>query len=268
MSFLCLFLVGILIGSAMVVPGVSGAVIAVIFGLYDKGINALVNLFKDFKNNFMFLFIVGMGILIGAIWFSNILLFLYNKNEFITKLSFIGFILGGIPYLFKEVKNKGKKINYVVLIISLLISLIMFLVSRNILSEKINYSFGNLFLGGIIYSIGKVVPGISGSFLMIIIGMYNFVLQIIAHPITYGLMNVGKVIPFILGLIIGILILINIMKKLLDKHFGIVYSIIIGLVIGSLPALIPIFITPHILIIGIIVMIFSFLLSYLLLKSI
>lgn len=252
----------------MVVPGVSGAVIAVIFGLYDKGINALVNIFKDFKNNFTFLFIVGIGILVGAIWFSNILLFLYNKNEFITKLSFMGFILGGVPYLFKEVKNKGKKINYVVLIISLFISLIMFLVSRNILSGKINYSFGNLFLGGIIYSIGKVVPGISGSFLMIIIGMYNFVLQIIAHPITYGLMNIEKVIPFMLGLVIGILVLINIMKKLLDKHFGIVYSIIIGLVIGSLPALIPAYISFHILIIGIIVMIFSFLLSYLLLKSI
>lgn len=267
MSFLYLFLVGILIGTAMVVPGVSGAVIAVIFGLYDKGINALVNLFKDFKNSFVFLFTVGIGIIIGAIWFSNILLFLYDKNEVLTKLSFMGFILGGVPYLYKEVTNKGKNINYIALIISLIISLIIFVTSKNILSMKINYSFKNLFLGGIIYSIGKVVPGISGSFLMIIIGMYNFVLQIIAHPITYGLLNIEKVVPFILGLILGILILINIMKNLLDKHFEIVYSIIIGLVIGSLPALIPTYITVHILITGLIIIMFSFLLSYLLLKS-
>ena len=93
MSFFYLFLVGILIGTAMIIPGVSGAVIAVIFGVYDKMIKSLTNLFKDFKNNFMFLFILGLGILMGAIWFSNVLMFLYHKHEVITKFSFIGLIL-------------------------------------------------------------------------------------------------------------------------------------------------------------------------------
>ena len=106
MSFITLFFIGIIIGSAMIVPGVSGAVIAVIFGLYDKMINSITNLFKDFKNNFLFLSVLGLGILIGAVWFSNVLMFLYNKNEFVTKLSFIGFILGGVPFLVKKRKDQ------------------------------------------------------------------------------------------------------------------------------------------------------------------
>ena len=79
MSFIYLFLIGILIGTAMIIPGVSGAVIAVIFGVYDKLIASLTNLFKDFKKNMLFLSVLGSGILVGAVWFSNIMMFLYEK---------------------------------------------------------------------------------------------------------------------------------------------------------------------------------------------
>ena len=103
MSFIYLFLIGILIGTAMIIPGVSGSVIAVIFGVYDKSITALTNLFKNFKKNIIYLFILGSGILTGAIWFSNVMMFLYEKHEIITKFSFIGLILGGIPFLIQHV---------------------------------------------------------------------------------------------------------------------------------------------------------------------
>ena len=106
MSFIYLFLIGILIGTAMIIPGVSGAVIAVIFGVYDKLIASLTNLFKDFKKNMLFLSTLGSGILVGTIWFSNVMMFLYEKCEVATKLSFIGLILGGVPYLIKEIKSK------------------------------------------------------------------------------------------------------------------------------------------------------------------
>ena len=267
MSFLYLFLVGILIGSASVIPGVSGAVIAIIFNLYEKSIDALVNLFKDFKNNIIFLIVVGFGVLLGAIWFGNILLFLYEKHETIVKFSFIGLILGGVPNLFSQVNSRGKKINIIVLLITILFSFILLILTSNVISAKTNLNFINLFIGGFIYSIGKVIPGISGSFLMILLGMYEFVLQVISHPITYGLLNIGKVIPFSMGLIIGVLILINLVNKLFNKYFSLMYSIIIGLVIGSISVLIPAMLTIKILLIGIVVMIFSFLLSYMLLKS-
>ena len=267
MSFLYLFLVGILIGSAMIVPGVSGSVIAVIFGLYDKGINALINLFKDFKNNFLFLFFSGLGILIGAVWFGNVLLFLYSKNESLTRFSFIGLIMGGIPYLIKTVHKKDERISYLAILISIIISAFFLILSKNIISVSNNYSLINLFLSGFIYSFGKVIPGISGSFLLMTIGMYNFVLLVISHPITYALHNMNKVIPFLFGLILGTLVLINIINILLKKYFGIIYSLILGFVIIGIISLIPINISINTLLLGLIIMIISFLLSYLLLKS-
>ena len=274
MSFIYLFLIGILIGTAMIIPGVSGAVIAVIFGVYDKLIASLTNLFKDFKKNMLFLSVLGSGILVGAVWFSNIMMFLYEKCEVATKLSFIGLILGGVPFLIGEVrKNKEEKINIKILFITLLFSLTLWYFSKNLINLTINFNnsskvinFLLLFLAGFIYSVGKVIPGISSSFLLIIIGMYEFVLSVMANPVNALITSFDKILPFILGLIFGVIVLLKLMNFLLDKKFGLTYSIIIGFVIGSIPALIPKFDFNLEFITGIIVMIVSFVLSYKLTK--
>lgn len=273
MSFVYLFFVGVLAGSAMITPGVSGAVVAVILGVYDKMINALTNLFKDFKKNFTFLAVLGTGILVGAIWFSNVIMFLYQKHEVVTKFAFIGLIIGGVPFLFREVKNKDKKVNYFAMLVTFILSLSLWIFSKSVFQIDLDanvssgfMAFFNLFLAGVIYSVGKVIPGISGSFLLIIIGMYEYVLSVMAHPITVGLMEIDKLIPFGVGLITGIIVLLKLINFLLDKHYGLVYSIIIGFVLGSIPALIPNLEISFNLIIGIVVMIFSFILSYKLTK--
>ena len=269
MSFIYLFLIGILIGTAMIIPGVSGAVIAVVFGVYDKLIASLTNLFKDFKKNMLFLSTLGSGILVGTIWFSNVMMFLYEKCEVATKLSFIGLILGGVPFLIGEVrKNKEEKINIKILFITLLFSLTLWYFSKNLINLTINFNnsskvinFLLLFLAGFIYSVGKVIPGISSSFLLIIIGMYEFVLSVMANPVNALITSFDKILPFILGLIFGVIVLLKLMNFLLDKKFGLTYSIIIGFVIGSIPALIPKFSFNLEFITGIIVMIVSFVLS-------
>lgn len=274
MSFIYLFLIGILIGTAMIIPGVSGSVIAVIFGVYDKSITALTNLFKNFKKNIIYLFVLGSGILTGAIWFSNVMMFLYEKHEIITKFSFIGLILGGIPFLINEIKKKKtEKINVKMFLITLLFSLVLWYLSENLINLTININnsskilnFFLLFLSGFIYSVGKVIPGISGSFLLILIGMYEFVLSIMANPIGAVVSSFDKILPFILGLVFGVIVLLKLMKYLLDKKFGLTYSIIIGFVIGSIPALIPKFSFNLDFITGITVMIVSFVLSYKLTK--
>ena len=272
MSFIRLFLIGILIGTAMIVPGVSGGVIEVIFGVYNKMIYSLNNLFKDFKKSFSFLFILGVGILIGAIWFSNVMMFLYENHEVITKFTFIGLILGGVPFLIKEIKNNGK-INYVALIVTFIFCLMFFILSKNVF--KINFDVKtnsffitnlNFVLAGLIYSIGKVVPGVSGSFLLIIIGMYEYVLSVMAHPIKAGLLQIDKLIPFVIGLMFGVFVLLKIMDKLLKKKFDLIYSMIIGFVLGSIPALIPSVDLSFELFLGMMMSFASFILSYKLTK--
>lgn len=275
MSFIYLFLIGILIGTAMIIPGVSGSVIAVIFGVYDKSITALTNLFKNFKKNIIYLFILGSGILTGAIWFSNVMMFLYEKCEIVTKLSFVGLILGGVPYLIKEIKSKdNEKINFLALLLTFLLSVLFWYISQNVLNINFNVESSSylvkfllLFLSGIIYSIGKIIPGVSGSFLLIIIGMYEFVLSLISNPIHMVVRNFNKVVPFLLGFILGIIILLKLVNNLLEKKFSLTYSIIIGFVLGSVWALVPKFNFSKEYVIGIIIMIFSFTLSYKLSKK-
>lgn len=269
MSFFGLFLVGILIGTAMIIPGVSGGVLAVVFNVYDKMIYSLINLFKEFKKNFTFLFILGSGIVLGAIWFSKIIIFLYDNHEVLTKFSFIGLILGGVPYLFYEVrKNTGKNVNYVAMIITFLISLFLWFLSSNVLkidldreSSSIIISFLNLFIAGIVYSIGKVIPGISGSFLLILIGMYEYVLGILSNPFSITSSDVCKLIPFVLGLILGVVVLLKFISYLLENNFRLTYSIIIGFVIGSIWVLIPNLKNVNIFS-SLAVLLISFLLSY------
>lgn len=274
MFFINLFLIGLLIGTAMIIPGVSGGVIAVIFNVYDKMIYALTNLFKNFKRNFLFLFILGLGIIIGAVWFSKIMMFLYTYHELQTKFAFIGLILGGVPYLFNQIKiNTNKRVNYIALLISFLLSIALLFISKNVYnidldseSNSLIINVFKLFLAGIIYSVGKIVPGISGSFLLIIIGMYEYVLKIISNPFSICLNDVFKLIPFVLGLIVGIVVLLKVMSALLKKRYRLVYSIIIGFVIGSVPTIIPFANNFKDLLFGLIIMFISFMFSYKMLK--
>lgn len=252
----------------MIMPGVSGSVVAVILGIYEKMIIALNNLFRNFKKNFLFLFILSVGVLIGAVWFSNILMFLYKKHEVVTKLTFIGAIIGGIPYLYKCVDKPVKKKEYLVLLITFLLSLFLIVISFNN-NLIINYDSDNvllnkvlLFSAGIIYSIGKVIPGISGSFMLIMIGMYEYVLNVMAHPFTYGIRDLGRLFYFIMGLIVGVMILLKIINYLLKNKKSELYMVIIGFVIGSIPVLIPNAFTIKELIVGLFFCIIGFVLSY------
>ncbi len=264
MSFLYIFISGILIGGAMISPGVSGGVLAVILGIYNNMIESLTNLFNNFKKNFLFLFILSIGVLLGAIFFSKILIFIYFKYELETKFMFIGLIMGGIPYLFKQIKSRSLKPKYYLIIIISIISLLFFKLTKNITNLNINnnLTFSRMFLSGFIYSIGKVVPGISGSFLLMLIGMYEYVLSIIANFFSISFSDIKNMLPFLLGFILGILILINIINYLLKKKFNIIYSIIIGFVISSIFILIPKINTIFDMIKGIVILLICFTLSY------
>lgn len=242
MSFLYILVSGLIIGSFMVMPGVSGGVIAVILGIYDKMIYSLTNLFKDFKKSFIFLLLLTIGVAIGSIWFSNIIYYLYEKHEVITKLTFIGMILGGVPFLFTKIKSNGNKANYKIIIATFVFSLLLVVLSSKFSFLKIDgnsSSFLLFFLAGVVYASGKVIPGLSGSFLLILMGLYEFVLSVISNPIEMFLNNLNKLIPFILGLVVGVYIFLKLINYLLSKHFSIIYSIIIGFVLGSIFILIP-----------------------------
>ena len=102
MNNIILIIKGLIIGFAKIIPGVSGAILAISMGVYDKGINAITCFFKDIKENSRFLFFIGIGIFISMIIGSNIVYYLLDNYYLITMLFFLGLIFGSTPKIFNK----------------------------------------------------------------------------------------------------------------------------------------------------------------------
>lgn len=247
MNFIKRILAGIIIGGGMVLPGVSGGVLAVILGIYESLLDSISNFLKDAKKHSLFLGPIIMGVVIGVFLFGKVLFFVFDNHPMEAKYTFIGLILGGIPALFKEVKTKGnRKLNIPIFVITFIISIALFVLGKGSLdidfASKINsgpIAFILLFATGFIFIAGKIIPGISSSFMLMLIGMYQFLLNILNNPLRLTHNEYLQIIPFVLGIVIGAVCLVKLIQSLIKHHFSITYSAIIGFVIGSISAIYP-----------------------------
>lgn len=245
MSFLFNILKGLVIGTGFIIPGVSGGSIAVILRIYDKLFSSIKNI-KN-RDNFVFLLSIGIGVFLGVILFGNVLLILYRTKEMPTKYLFIGLVLGGIPSLIFSIREKNQeRLKLIPIVIAIIISIILFLLEKYNLGLSIGndlstgaFPFFELFIAGLLYAVGKVVPGISGSALLILVGMYEYFLKIVANPFSLNINSLFGLIPFFLGIFIGVVFLFKLMNYLFNKHYITTYSVILGFVIGSLLYLYP-----------------------------
>jgi putative membrane protein len=263
-------MIGIVIGGGMILPGVSGGVLAVVLGVYEGMLDALANFFKDVKKNICFLGPLLLGVVIGVLLFGKVLFFVFDKYPMEAKYTFMGLILGGIPLLFKEIESKGeKKVNLPMLFVTFMIAITLFVLGKDSLNINFSSSIDGgilsnilLFLTGLIFVSGKIIPGISSSFMLMLIGMYQFLLNILNDPFGLSQNEYMQIIPFALGIIVGAVFLIKIIRFLLKNHFTTTYSAIIGFVIGSIAAIYPGFSFDYRGIISIILLITSFAISY------
>lgn len=233
------FISGILIGTCMILPGVSGSVIAIMLGIYDEIILLICSKEANF-NKIKKLFPIALGIIIGIFIFGKVLLFFYNEYTFYMLYIFIGLMLGSIPILKREILNRGESVNFKILSISLIISILLFLFPK-FLNFKIsgNINFFNLFFGGILYTCGKIIPGISSSFFLMILGLYNYLLTLITNPFEIKIDTFFHLLPFLFGVVIGTIIFIKLINFLLNNYFSKTYSGIIGFIVGSVFAIYP-----------------------------
>lgn len=237
MKFFLNILKGIFIGAGAILPGVSSGVLCVIFGIYDKLLDSILNFFKDVKNNFKFLSPIFMGAFIGVILFSNILEFILYRFPLQTKSIFIGLILGGVVLLVKDINKKYKfKIqNLIYLIISLIIGIVMVILEKKmqLLNFWENVNFIYLIISGFLMSAGIIIPGVSNTIILMLLGIYNLYLNSLSNLYLQVLIPIG------IGVIIGSLIFMKIIKYLLDRFYIQTMYIIIGFTIGSIFVLFP-----------------------------
>mgnify|MGYP002518305853 FL=1 len=255
-----LIMKGIIIGIGKIIPGVSGSLLAISLGVYEKAIDSLINIYKDSKN-MVFLGKIGIGILISIIFFSKIILYFLNNYYLYTMIFFIGLMMGNVPSSIKIVKQAKKK-DIIYLLLSLLLVYIIYKFKSPIVYSP-NISFNNfviIFILGIIDAITMIVPGISGTALFMMLNCYHFIMDLFSNLFS----KIYFTITFGIGVIIGILITGYIMNKLLTNHKEKVHLVILGFTISSLVVLlIPIIkmITPFNVIPLAILLILGFIIS-------
>jgi len=207
-----------IIGLGKILPGVSGSILAIRLNVYEDIIISLSKLFNNFKTNIIFLTKLGLGILLSIIIGSKLISHLLNNYYNITVYIFALLLLTGIPVIIKEVKN------YVLVIITLIIYiLIMYLPNINIST--------NYYLIGFIEAFTTIIPGISGTALLMSFGIYDEYLDIFSNIYMF---EFNKLIPFVLGLSIGGIIIIRFIDYCLKRYRDKTYSVILGLLIGSI----------------------------------
>ena len=197
-----LLIKGFIIGIAKVIPGVSGAMIAISFSLYDKLINTITNFFDKPKENSKFLFSLGFGIVLAIVFFSNIISYFINNYYIMTMMFFIGLITSSTFTFSMEVDYNFKNI----IIILFTIFLTMFIGINNTNGVYVmNGNFSDYllyFLGGVIEIFSSIVPGISGTAILMMIGIYDYILMLFSNifNITFLFDNILLYLSYGIGI--------------------------------------------------------------------
>jgi len=244
MNFILYAIYGCIIGVANIIPGVSGGTMAVILNVYDKLIDSVIGIKKHIKESLAFLIPVIIGGGLGIFGFSKLLKYLIENFPMPTFFFFIGLILGTVPMIFKKVltaKDGTKKFNaYTIIPFAVFFGIMIalsFFNTENSSSTQIQLDFINwiyLFFGSALAAMCMIIPGVSGSMILMILGLYSTVLGAIADILKNFSGSVMILIPAGLGIILGLLGGVKMIDICLKKFPQMTFAGILGLMLGSL----------------------------------
>jgi putative membrane protein len=250
MAVLRFTLIGVIFGIANVIPGVSGGTIAVVFGIYERLIALITFRIKHIFTEWKFWLPFAIGALAGIIGFSKVITILFERFPKQTAWFFIGIISGSIPMLYLRMLNPlanssdlhtQKKVPRASSIIAAVASFALIVIlsflspqdSRGIYTEFSPTLAALLFASGVLGAIAMIIPGISGSFFLVVIGTYTTVIAAVSN------LNIALLIPTALGIAVGLFSGAALIRVLLKKAPFATYGAIFGLVAGSIPAIFP-----------------------------
>ncbi len=294
-GFLNRFLCGILMGFGFIVPGVSGSAIAIMFGIYEDLVNSVSEIFKDFKKSVLFLIPVALGVVVSVAALFYPLLWLLKKNCFVVIMLFAGLLLGALKPMLKEVDWKNApKWHYLVFALSFLAVIGIGCLSLVIKGDGVDmtsptaFHYIMMFVCGVLFALSTVVPGISGTALLLAIGFYyaiydglisETVKQLLKFNIVWS--NLFLLVVFALGIVIGAFVIAKLIKICFNKAKKLTYMSICGFAIGSIPAIfvsqdwgtpkfndayISLPLSPLTIVLGIVTLVGGFCLSYFLMQ--
>lgn len=225
-----------IIGLANIIPGVSGGTMAVVFGVFDRLIASISNIRKEFKKSILFLLPIGLGAGAAILLLSQGLKWLLEHHYMATNLFFVGVIVGSIPMIFGKAVEGGFKIrNLIPFAVTFAMMIVMIFLSpegETVIVRTLDvFMFIKLLVFSAIAAISMIIPGLSGSFVMLLLGTYNTVITAIAE------LNIVMLIPVVIGVALGILFGSKLINWLIVRFPQATYFAILGFVIGSIPTI-------------------------------
>ncbi len=227
------FIQGMLIGLGAVLPGISGGVLCVIFGIYQPVMELLSSPFKNFKTHIPKLIPVLLGAAVGFLGVAKLLGFLLNRYPDPSVCVFVGLIAGMLPSLFREAGERGRtRASYISMAAAFVIVLAL-LLGLNGLSVKIEPNFGWYLFCGFCLALSVIAPGMSFSTLLMPLGLYT--------PFVYGLgsLDFAVIIPGAIGAIVTVICLARAVNYLFKRWYSPAFHAIIGVVVAATIVIIP-----------------------------
>lgn len=231
---------GILMGISDLIPGVSGGTIAFILGIYDRLLESISGFFsRDWKEHLGFLVPLGLGIGITLLLFSRVIEYLLEQHYEATQFFFMGLIIGVIPYIMKQAevkKNFTSRHVIILVVIGAALAVTAFIPTEEDLAPITSLTvptFFLLFFSGWLASMAMLLPGISGSFILLLLGVYSTAINALSS------LNIPIALAIGAGVIVGFIVSSKVIQYLLEHFTYVTYAAIIGLIIGSLFVVFP-----------------------------
>jgi len=228
---------GLIVGGSMLTPGVSGGTMAIALGVYDDLIAAVSSAIDRKFKNLLFLLLFAFGGSIGMLVFARPILYLKETFEFPMMYFFIGAVAGGIPLIFRKAKQEKFTLDSILYpALGVFLLYLVSLIPENLFTADPNggvLSYLLLIAAGLTVAVALILPGISVSHMLLLLGIYNITMGAIKG------IQFGYLIPLALGVVLGVVLTTKILEKAMNNHPRPTYLIIFGFVIASVAEVFP-----------------------------
>ena len=240
--FLLRVIQGALVGGGAILPGVSGGVLAVVFGIYRPMMAFLSHPIRTMKAQYRLFIPIVIGVALGFVGFAKLVDWMFSGDSPVPISLFVGLILGTVPMLYRAAQKpkdgvavtaKEKRDNLRALVITFVGLLIFLILISSLTRLNLEPSLFWSFFSGIVWGFSLVVPGLSSSSILLFMGIYDKIMA------GVGSLDFGIILPLLLGIGLVAVLFARFVDKLFETHHGVASNAVVGLVLASTLMIIP-----------------------------
>ena len=231
-KFLLYMIQGAIVGVGAILPGISGGVLCVAFGIYEPMMAMLTHPVKSFRQYYKMFLPFLLGWALGFIFLAKGVEIMFHYAPEISLMLFFGLICGTMPGLFQASERDGNR-SWTPFVLALALAYLLFHLLENAGAAMLAPSFANYILSGLLWGLSLIVPGLSSSSVLIFLGLYE--------PLTAGIgaLNPAVILPFLIGIGVTVLLFARLVTMLFDQHYTLITRVILGFMVASSLKILP-----------------------------